>query len=52
MNNYDFLLSADNSLNRPLYQSYRIGTTNGFMYAGEYPGDRDIEIAKNKVKQL
>ena len=52
MNNYDFLLSADNSLNRPLYQSYRIGTTNGFMYAGEYPGDRDIEIAKNKIKQL
>ena len=48
----DSLSNADNRIDRPLYQSYRIGTTNGFMYAGEYPGDKDIEKAKKKVKQL
>ena len=36
---------------RPLYQSYKVDV-DGVMFAGEYPGDRDEEVAKRKIAQM
>lgn len=38
-------------INRPLNQSYEI-CSNGIIYAGEYPGDKNEEIAKQKIEQM
>lgn len=38
-------------INRPLNQSYEVGN-DGTVYAGEYPGDRDEEVAKRKIGQM
>lgn len=38
-------------INRPLNQSYEVGN-DGTVYAGEYPGDRDEEVAKHKIEQM
>lgn len=35
---------------RPIYQSFLVLNTNGFVFTGEYPGDRDESIAKKKSK--
>lgn len=39
------------SINRPLNQSYEV-YGNGVIYAGEYPGDKNEEVAKRKIKQM
>lgn len=36
---------------RPLYQSYEIAGY-GTIFAGEYPGDRDDEVAKRKINHM
>lgn len=36
-------------ISRPLYQSYYL---HGYMFAGEYPGDKDEEIAKRKIRHM
>lgn len=36
-------------ISRPLYQSYYL---NEYLYAGEYLGDKDEEVAKRKIKQM
>lgn len=36
---------------RPLYQSYEVHG-NGIIYAGEYPGDKDGEHARQKIEQM
>ena len=38
-------------INRPLNQSYEV-CSNGFIYAGEYPGDKNGEFAKHKIEQM
>lgn len=38
-------------INRPLNQSYEI-CSNGIIYAGEYPGDKNEEVAKQKIEQM
>ena len=38
-------------INRPLNQSYEVHG-NGIIYAGEYPGDKNGEFAKNKIEQM
>ena len=38
-------------INRPLNQSYEV-SGNGIIYAGEYPGDKNGELAKNKIEQM
>lgn len=38
-------------ITRPLYQSYMI-TGHGIIFAGEYPGDKDDEVAKQKINQM
>ncbi|MBE6307403.1 MAG: hypothetical protein E7084_07095 [Bacteroidales bacterium] len=38
-------------INRPLNQSYEVHG-NGTIYAGEYPGDKDEEVAKCKIEQM
>lgn len=38
-------------INRPLNQSYEV-LGNGVIYAGEYPGDKNVEIAKHKIEQM
>lgn len=37
--------------NRPLYQSYEVHA-NGIIYAGEYPGDKDGKLARQKIEQM
>ena len=37
-------------VSRPLYQSYYIGT--GHTFAGEYPGDKNGEKAKDKIRNM
>ena len=36
-------------VSRPLYQSYYL---NGYLFAGEYPGDRNEEVARQKIKNM
>lgn len=36
---------------RPLYQSYEVDV-DGVMFAGEYPGDREEEVARRKIAQM
>lgn len=36
-------------ISRPLYQSYYL---NGSLYAGEYPGDKNEEVAKRKIAHM
>ena len=36
-------------VNRPLYQSYYLG---GNVFAGEYPGDKNKEMAKRKIHHM
>ena len=36
-------------ISRPLHQSYYL---HGCLFAGEYPGDKDEEVAKRKIKQM
>lgn len=38
-------------ISRPLYQSYEV-FGNGIFYAGEYPGDKDEEKAKQKINNM
>ena len=38
-------------INRPLNQSYKV-CGNGILYAGEYPGDKNGELAQNKIEQM
>ena len=38
-------------INRPLNQSYEVHG-NGIIYAGEYPGDKNVEFAKHKIEQM
>lgn len=38
-------------INRPLHQSYEVWG-NGIIYAGEYPGDKNEEIAKRKIGKM
>lgn len=38
-------------ISRPLYQSYEV-RANGIIYAGEYPGDKSDEIARQKIEQM
>lgn len=38
-------------INRPLNQSYEI-CSNGIIYAGEYPGDKNEEVAKQKIEHM
>ena len=38
-------------INRPLSQSYEV-CSNGIIYAGEYPGDKNGEFAKHKIEQM
>ena len=38
-------------ISRPLYQSYEV-RANGIIYAGEYPGDKNDELAKQKIEQM
>lgn len=38
-------------INRPLNQSYEV-CSNGIIYAGEYPGDKNEEVAKHKIEQM
>ena len=38
-------------INRPLKQSYEV-SENGIIYAGEYPGDKNAEIAKRKIEHM
>lgn len=38
-------------INRPLNQSYEV-CSNGIIYAGEYPGDKNGEFAKHKIEQM
>lgn len=38
-------------INRPLNQSYEV-CENGIIYAGEYPGDKNEEVAKRKIEQM
>ena len=38
-------------INRPLNQSYEV-SVNGIIYAGEYPGDKNDELAKQKIEQM
>lgn len=37
-------------VSRPLYQSYYVGT--GHTFAGEYPGDKNGEKAKDKIRNM
>lgn len=40
-------------VNRPLNQSYEVcACSGGIIYAGEYPGDKDDEIAKRKIARM
>jgi hypothetical protein len=39
-------------INRPLHQSYEVSVAGGAVYAGEYPGDKDEEIAKQKIERM
>lgn len=36
-------------ISRPLHQSYYV---YGHLYAGEYPGDKDEKVAKQKIKHM
>ena len=38
-------------ISRPLYQSYEV-RANGIIYAGEYPGDKNDELARQKIEQM
>ena len=38
-------------INRPLHQSYEVWG-NGIIYAGEYPGDKNGELTKNKIERM
>ena len=38
-------------INRPLNQSYEV-SSNGIIYAGEYPGDKNGEFARHKIEQM
>lgn len=38
-------------INRPLHQSYEVWG-KGIIYAGEYPGDKNEGIAKQKIEQM
>ena len=39
-------------INRPLNQSYEVSVAGGAVYAGEYPGDKNGELAKNKIAHM
>lgn len=39
-------------INRPLHQSYEVSVAGGAVYAGEYPGDKYGEKAKEKLKRM
>ena len=39
-------------INRPLHQSYEVSVAGGAVYAGEYPGDKNGELAKNKIAHM
>lgn len=39
-------------INRPLRRSYEIDGGDNALYAGEYPGDRKDDCAKNKIKHM
>lgn len=36
-------------ISKPLKQSYYL---HGYLYAGEYPGDRNDEVAKRKIEHM
>lgn len=36
-------------ISRPLHQSYYL---HGYLFAGEYPGDKDEEVAKRKINNM
>ena len=38
-------------ISRPLHQSYEV-RANGIIYAGEYPGDKSDELARQKIEQM
>lgn len=38
-------------ISRPLYQSYEV-RANGIIHAGEYPGDKSDELARQKIEQM
>ena len=38
-------------LNKPLHQSYQV-FGSGKLFAGEYPGDKDEVIAKEKIEKM
>lgn len=38
-------------ISRPIYQSYEV-RANGIIYAGEYPGDKNDELARQKIEQM
>lgn len=39
-------------INRPLHQSYEVNCYGGAVFAGEYPGDKNEEVAKHKIEQM
>lgn len=39
-------------INRPLHQSYEVSVGPEIIYAGEYPGDKNNESAKQKIKHM
>lgn len=39
-------------INRPLNQSYEVSVAGGAVYAGEYPGDKNDVVAKEKIAQM
>ena len=39
----------DEFISRPLHQSYYL---HGYLFAGEYPGDKDEETAKRKINNM
>lgn len=36
-------------ISRPLYQSYYL---HGYLFAGEYPGDKDEKVARQKIRHM
>ncbi len=39
-------------INRPLYQSYEVSVAGGAVYAGEYPGDKNEVVAREKIAHM
>lgn len=45
-------MQSEEYSDRSIYQSFLVLNTNGFVFAGEYPRDRDEDIAKEKIKRF